>query len=457
MKLKICLTYDFISTKVEKGAITQSKKLDIFGLILEKSNFIVDYTLTNFSQEEFYRLFNFSKIENIYENISLKDLSLESLSYLKNTLKEYDYLVIYELSKNSREILDYLKIKYIDIWLSPIRFYKDILFEFYSNDLSIQNKLNKFRFENNKLFKRAKKIRTYSNVFFDKPKLEKNSCLIIGQMNQDKSIMSDGKFLTLLDFIENLKLLSIKYKKLYLLKHPFMKGEDFRFLKERLTKINNLEVLTEMNTYYLLTRKEIKCVAGISSSVLIESEYFNKKTELFYKPIISDEYIRIYKHFFTSNFWQRIFGLKKKKDFEYFADDNYLRLKYNLIYSYNIFLPTNSKIQFEIKEKYNTIIKLYDFLNKIDLNENYILYGFGSVGKLIYPHLKDNIVAIVDKVLYLKLNFFDGKPIISKDAIDNFEDCKIIVSSFKYKEDISFELKKYRTRIINIDDLSGSI
>lgn len=452
MKNKICLTYDFISTKEERGIITQLRKLDIFGVILEKINFSVDYGLKNFYQEEFYRLANFIKSDNIYENINLKDLTLESLDYLKNSLKKYDYLITYELSDNSKEILEYLNIKYIDIWLSPIRFYKDILLEFYSNDKEIKKELLKFEIKDKKLFKRAETIKKHCGFFLEKPTLQSNSCLIIGQMNQDKSVMKDTKFLNLVDFTSRLEELSTKYNKLYLLKHPLLKNADFEYIKRKLLNIKNLEILTNINTYHLLSSKEIKYVAGISSSVLIEAKYFNKKVELFYKPIISDEYIRIYKHFFTSDFWQAIFGMKKEKKFRYFMDDNYFRLEYNLIYSYDIFLPTAAR-KLGLKEKYNTIVDIYNFIKTIDVSQKYILYGFGSVGKLIYPHLKNNIVAIVDKALFLKLKSFDGKPVISKDKIDNFEDCKILVSSFKYKDEISLELKKYKNRIINIEDL----
>lgn len=450
MGLNVCLTYDFIVTETKKGKIKQSKKLNLFGLILEKLDFSVHYGLKNFSQDEFYKLAHLTKSNNIYEDITLQNLTSESLHYLKNSLINHDYLITYELSKNSREILEYLEIKYIDIWLSPIRFYKDTLFEFYSNDEKIKKELTKLSFDNKKLFKRAKKIKTHCKLFLENPNLEKNSCLIIGQMNQDKSVMKDGKFLTLIDFMDRLEELSTKHNKLYLLKHPLTKNEDFEYIKKKLASIRNLEILINVNTYHLLVMQEIKCVAGISSSVLIESEYFNKKVELFYKPVIDNDYVRIYKHFFSSNFWQSIFGIKKEKKFKYFMDNNYFRLKYNLIYAYDIFLPTLPEKKLKLKEKYNTIINVYNFIETIDVSQKYILYGFGSVGRLLYPHLKNNIVAIVDKVLLSTIKAYEGIPIISIDDIDNYPDVTVIVSPFLHQNEITFELRNCTNQLIQI-------
>lgn len=69
------------------------------------------------------------------------------------------------------------------------------------------------------------------------------------------------------------------------------------------------------------------------------------------------------------------------------------------------------------------------------------------------PHLKDNIVAIVDKVLCCNHDSFDGKPIIMINQIENYKNCKIIVTPFKDNDNISFELRKYKNQIITIEDL----
>lgn len=50
----------------------------------------------------------------------------------------------YELSEQTRKILDKIKVTYIDIWLHPIRYMDDVLFGLKSNNEEINNKLYTF-------------------------------------------------------------------------------------------------------------------------------------------------------------------------------------------------------------------------------------------------------------------------------------------------------------------------
>ncbi|MCV4626815.1 hypothetical protein OFC18_32575, partial [Escherichia coli] len=48
----------------------------------------------------------------------------KSVNYLGNFLKN-TFVIGYELSEQTKSILDKINIKYIDIWLHPIRFVDD--------------------------------------------------------------------------------------------------------------------------------------------------------------------------------------------------------------------------------------------------------------------------------------------------------------------------------------------
>ena len=72
------------------------------------------------------------------------------------------------------------------------------------------------------------------------------------------------------------------------------------------------------------------------------------------------------------------------------------------------------------------------------------------MGRLLYPHLKNNIVAIVDKVLFIKLKDYEGIPIISVNEINNYTYDKIIVSPFLHQNEIAFELRNYANQLIQI-------
>lgn len=450
MKLKICLIYDFISMDRQRGSIVHSKKLDIFRLLLEKLDLLIFSEVPEFSQNTFYEIAKINSSNTIYDDIPLASLNKASLDYLQNCLKEFDYFIGFELSKNTRAIFEHLNIKYLDIWISPVRFYKDILLEFNSNDIRIKEILKSYTINENKLFKKADELTHHCNTFFQPPHIKENSCLIIGQLLHDKSVLKENRFLTLLDYFEAIKALSQKHSALYLLKHPLMPQEDFTAIENKLRGIPNLEILQGLNTYHLLCLPQIKCVAGISSSVLTEAHYFKKEVVFFYQPVIDNSCYRIYNSYFDANFWKKILGIKSKKRFVYYVDDHYFRLQYNLIYAYDIFLPTLPEKKLELKEKYNTIINLYNFIKTIDGSQKYILYGFGSVGKLLYPHLKNNIVAIVDKVLFIKLKDYEGIPIISVNEISNYTYDKIIVSPFLHQNEIAFELRNYANQLIQI-------
>ena len=448
MALNLCVTYDFISTNKRRGLVNQSKKLDIFRLILKKIDCQVYSEVPCFSQKEFCMIhqIDLDNSRNYYD-IKLSHLGESALNYLKECFKDIDYFIGYELSKNTKDILNYLDVQYIDIWLSSVRFHKDILLDFNSNNKNIMKTLSHYALKEKKLYKRAQTLAQHSTNFFKQPDIEDNSCLIIGQVLQDKSVLKDNKFLTLLDYIEEIKTLSLKYTCLYLLKHPLMTQDDFKNIEEKLLEIQNLHILTGINTYHLLTLKQIKCVAGISSSVLTEAKYFKKKVVFFFKPVIDNSSCRIYKSYYKSSFWEKILGIKHTKKFKYSVDDNYLRLKYHLYYAYDIFLPTT---QLDLKDKYNTMIAIYNFISNLDVSQQYILYGFGSVGKLIYPHLKSNIVAIIDKVLFEKTNEYEGTPIIAISDIENYSNVNIIISPFLHQNDILLELRHCSNKLIQI-------
>ncbi|MDX4069415.1 hypothetical protein [Aliarcobacter skirrowii] len=446
--MRICLTYDFISTKEEKGLINQSKKIEIIGKILEKLGLDIDYDLNNFSRKKLLEFSNLIESNSYYEEITFNDLTNKSLEYLRNSLKKYDYLITYELSENSKIILENLGIKFIDIWLSPIRFYKDILFEFYSNEKDIYKRIQTFNFDDKKLFKRVKKLKIHSKLFLDEITLEENSCLIIGQMLQDKSIMKDGRFLTLLDFMDHLKNISEQYSNLYLLKHPYLKDEDFDYIsKELIRNIKNIKLIKGINTYQLLMKKEIKHIIGISSSVLVEAKYFKKEIEFLYKPIISEKYVRVYKDLFSSNFWKKILDIKKEIEFKYLVDDNFFRLRYNLIYSYDIFM----KNELNRKEDHKSFIKLYNFIINLEKERRYILYGYGTIGKLIYPFIKDKLDGIIDINIedeyinedYRKIRVLKIEDLKDKDYV--------IISPINHNENIKNKLIKYTKNIVEIN------
>jgi hypothetical protein len=458
MTHRILITYDFISTSAERGLINQASIFSVFTLLLKKMNLTVDTQMTNFSREHFYSLNNIQLQDRLYQDICLVDVSALGRAYLAERIEQYDIIIGCEFTSNTRQILSNIDATYIDIWLSPIRFYKDVIFEFSSNDPGISKRLQSFEFDNLKLVEQVNALRQHSQHFLSQFDAQPNSCLLVGQMLQDKAVLHDGQFLSLLDYTDNIKRLACDYEQVYLLKHPHLNMHDFKPIQQQLEQINKLVFLQNVNTYQLLLQPEITCVAGISSSVICEAKYFDKKAEFFYKPVITPECIRVFKDYCSTEFWTSILDMdinnnNNNNKITYFMEDNFFRLKYGMSYSYEIFMPNSLSKNTDIKDKYTSLINLYQFIQNLDRSQKYILYGLGSVGMLLFPHICDNLVAIVDKVKSEKLSEYKNIPVISLKDIVKFHKANILISAFLYNSDIQSDLQDFPNPIIIIEGL----
>ncbi|WP_158770754.1 hypothetical protein [Paraglaciecola sp. L1A13] len=450
---RILITYDFLSTSTQRGLINQANIFSIFVTLLKKLNLTVDSKINNFSREDFFSLNKIKLKNDLYQDICLADITTQGRNYLVDKVKQYDIIIGCELTSNTRDILSDIDVIYIDIWLSPIRFYKDVMFEFSSNNMVILEKLRSFKFDNRKLYKQVDSLRQHNQNFLTQFVAKPNSCLLVGQMLQDKSVLYNERFLNFIDYEKNIKKLSQDFERVYLLKHPYLNMQDFKPIQQQLEKIQNVVFLQNINTYQLLLQPEITCVAGISSSVISESEYFNKKSIFFHKPVIDPEYIRIFKDYCSTQFWASILNVGNNSNIVYFMEDNFFRLKYGMSYSYEVFMPNDLSIKTDVKEKYVSLINLYQFIQDLDRSQDYILYGLGSVGMLLFPHICDNLVAIVDKVKSEKISEYKNIPVIPITSIENFSDSKILISAFLYNNEILFDLQDFSNPIIIIDGL----
>ncbi len=135
----------------------------------------------------------FQSLLDIYDNrsICLKNLTQESINYLREYFDKYDLLLTFNLTSKTKEIFNFLQVKYIDLRLSPILFCKDVMLEFFSNDTSINKKIITYKVANASLKKRAKMLIEHTYNF--KPNhldLVSNSALLIGRL-RSKLIQDD--------------------------------------------------------------------------------------------------------------------------------------------------------------------------------------------------------------------------------------------------------------------------
>ncbi len=273
---------------------------------------------------------------------SKDDISAESIEYLKEFVRPGDLVLGYELSEQTRYLLGVCGAVYVDIWLHPVRFMDDVLFGFNSNDYSVREKLFKFNVSEDLMYLYADraKIQTYKGWRRVEPQLSANSALFVGQMLNDKSVCDDGKMLSVLDYKERFDLLCENHSKVYYARHPYLKSGDEDILKYLQSK-KNVEI-ANFPVYRALSGYRLKTVAGLSSSVLAESKYFDKNVEYFYKPVFEygsntgvDVYSTVYQEFVSPHFWAEILGYPDAVKLSYFDEKDKIRDMLGFYWSYS--------------------------------------------------------------------------------------------------------------------------
>lgn len=232
----------------------------------------------------FYELLG-QKLEKEMDWVSVydvKNISEKALDYYSSFIK--DSLVIYiEASETIKRIHNILGVPYIDLTVHPIRYLDDQLFGCATNSTEISKILKKFSVDPNEFelgahLISAQSVQRQLNV---KP----NSLLVVGQTKLDKSLISDGKLVDLRDFKDELVRLANDYENIYFKPHPYRK--DNTELKAFLDTIKPT-IMTNENIYHLLSSRNIKAVTGVSSSVIYEARFFDKKRQFLKKAFQFD-------------------------------------------------------------------------------------------------------------------------------------------------------------------------
>ena len=95
---------------------------------------------------------------------------------------------------------------------------------------------------------------------------------------------------------------------------------------------------------------------------------------------------------------------------------------------------------------YYIVQNFYENLQKIDKSKHYVLYGYGSIGKLLFPLLKPNILAIVDSS-FGETKKIDNIPVITYDNILDYSE-NLLLTPTPYRDEI---LQILDSRIYVID------
>lgn len=349
---KIYITSDFLMTKEIEQLSNRRWLKDILERpIHAATGMYIESFFSSLNQEDCFSRIDFFNMSGIDLDIEVTQfyfdvtqITNESIEYLNEFLSE-SLIIGYELSEQTKTIMNKLGLVYIDIWLHPIRFLDDILFAFQSNSYSIQEALYTYNVPEYiyGLYADRLKIQSYKGWRRDEIKLPANSGLFVGQMLNDKSVNNNGQFLSLLDFKREFEEFVSLHQHVLYSRHPYLRKGDEAIL-EYLSTFSNVS-LTEIPTYQLLGSLNLKTVMSISSSVLEEAKYFRKRTVMLYKPVIKlandfsmESFASIYQSFVNPKFWEKILSsvmtVKSCPDISYFNEKDKLRDMLGFYWSY---------------------------------------------------------------------------------------------------------------------------
>ena len=323
--MKIAITTDFLVTSESE----QLSNLKWFSQLLLRpivatvgvdnvSKFYLSDSKTSSSREHFFSLISRSFDLKQQLPFDVEDITDEAILFVDELCKDFDLIVGYELSEQTRFILEKIDKKYIDVWLHPIRYLDDVLFGIYSNDATYYEHMQPYAVSEELFFIMADllKVQNYKGFTrFNYPLLPQ-SALFVGQTLLDKAVCYKGKFLNLLDFKDEFKQIVSQYNYVYYSRHPFVKAGDEQILKF-LHRFDNVEIINQ-SSYKLLASESIEFVFSVSSSLVSEAFYFGKKVRFLYKPVFSVfgeevKYQPIMHALFFEQFWKTV--LLGKNDF----------------------------------------------------------------------------------------------------------------------------------------------
>jgi len=220
--------------------------------------------------------------------------------------------VFFELPKVVERVLARHGIPYVDLTIHPVRFLDDIYLGFRASTAAMQASLDAFRLP--EPFIRAmagiQKAAAGRRYTYECPP---NSMLLLLQVRDDKTQISDGRFIGAGDCLEPIVACAARHSRCLLRPHPFDRDNPHMPLLK--ASIPNL-VTTDENYYRLLSLDQIATVASLSSGTCIEAPYFGKTETYFFKkpyllpaegkPAGPDEYVGVYDAFLNPDFWREV-------------------------------------------------------------------------------------------------------------------------------------------------------
>ena len=272
--------------------------------------------------------FDLSKFLSLTKDVSWSqsyyDMSDAAVDYLLNCVPPDTLVISFEMPPWLTKALTSSGIQFIDLCISPLRFGRDLYIAIRCSENHIFKSINPYSVTEEEIRLEASLLAANINMHrmgmiesrdytFDDID---DALIYVGQAPSDASLLtSNQKTLRCSDFTDRLRELSTNKRLLYK-SHPFSHefGTEEREALESITG-NNVSNCN-LNAYQILSAQENVELIGISSGMLQEAKWFNKRAHTLFKPFVplsdsqdvtSDTYQQI--HFKTISapiFWQQI-------------------------------------------------------------------------------------------------------------------------------------------------------
>jgi hypothetical protein len=186
-------------------------------------------------------------------------------------------IIGFEIPPSICHLLTLKKIPYLNFFNHSVRFLPDLLWAVSTNSYFLAKRLRcwniKLTQDNVQTYVNNIKIHTAGQRIAQKFLLDKGTVVIFGQTKEDSSVLSAGRFMNLYDYRKEIKQIVGETRNIIIIPHPL---ENDYFSLVKLVQYLGRGIITNLNSYSVLSDENVTDIITLSSSIGVESRYFGK-------------------------------------------------------------------------------------------------------------------------------------------------------------------------------------
>ncbi len=227
-----------------------------------------------------------------------------------------DSVVIgYELPPCVVNVLHRHSIPVIDLVVAPTRFLDDLLLGVRSTTRPIQDRIERYRFDDAIAWQQAGLLRAKMAWAPFEP-IGEDTALIVGQVGLDSALIhrEQGRHLSFADFLDKLFEVAQRHETVLYKPHPY--EVNYGASASVISRFKSFR-RTDANFYQLLSQPGLSSVYAISSGCVSEAPYFRKTGAYFYQALHSFDnhttagwgllpLVAVDQHWMTPGFWHDV-------------------------------------------------------------------------------------------------------------------------------------------------------